>query len=164
MAGMFPTLVSDPNDRNRRFIGTVDDTWPQPLRMSYWLYLVAAVFMLVTGMLMIAAGVPGGLSAEALHFFRTNMYLVAVGNMVLAVCITAAASFLQQGSKRARRVLSVCVGLAMFLNFAGFFVKVSSWAGFVIVFVLAFAVFFMFRPASNAFIAERSGDPWLGLK
>ena len=34
----------------------------------------------------------------------------------------------------------------------------------VVVGVLVFALFFMFRPAANAFVDKRSGDVWEGVE
>ena len=36
MAGMFPTFVADPNDRNRRYHSTAGPTWPDSLRAAYY--------------------------------------------------------------------------------------------------------------------------------
>ena len=36
MAGMFPTMVADPNDRNRRHTDAATETWPTPLKVAYW--------------------------------------------------------------------------------------------------------------------------------
>ena len=58
MAGMFPTMVSDPNDRNRRFTGEVGPAWPKPLKIGYYLCLIAAVLMFVIAFLTLANGVP----------------------------------------------------------------------------------------------------------
>ena len=51
MAGMFPTMVSDPNDRNRRFTGEVGQAWPKPLKIGYYLCLLAALLMFVIAFL-----------------------------------------------------------------------------------------------------------------
>ena len=64
----------------------------------------------------------------------------------------------------ARRVAGATIGLTVFLNLAGFVVGVAGWASFVVVIVLVIALFFMFRPAANAFVDERSGDPWRGVE
>lgn len=164
MARMFPTMVSDPNDPNRRYLGPVGDTWPQPLRIGYWLILVAAVLMLVTGMLMLATGVPGELPEEMAREFRADMRIVAWGNILLGMLLTVAASFFPKGSKKARRYAVAMVMVTMFLNFAGFYIGVAGWAPFLIVFLLAFGMFFAFRPVSNAFVDEQSGDPWRGVE
>ena len=49
------------------------------------------------------------------------------------------------------------IGLALFLNLAAFLTKVLSvWAAMSIVIVLAFGLFFTFRPDSNAFVDKMS--------
>lgn len=164
MAGMFPTMVADPNDRNRRYTDGPAETWPGSLKIGYWLVLAAAVVMLLTGMLMLRAGVPEGLDSELHKAFSSNMRITAIGNMVLALCLAGTAAYFERGSKQARRWAAGFIGLSLFLNFAGFFVGVASWVTFVIAVLLGFAVFFMFRPAANAFVDHRSGDLWLGVE
>ncbi|QYH20332.1 hypothetical protein JKI95_05490 [Corynebacterium aquatimens] len=164
MAGMFPTMVADRNDPNRRYTGGPSEAWPGSLRIGYWLVLIAAVMMLLTGMLMLSAGAPEEIDAETLKQFTTNMRIVAVGNIVLGLGLTALASYFERGSKQARRWASGLIGLTIFLNFAGFYVGVSGWATFAIVVLLGLAVFFMFRPAANSFVDHRSGDLWLGVE
>ncbi len=173
MANMFPTMVSDPGDRNRRFTGTVGETWPRTLRLGYYLCLIAAVLMLVIGFLSLANGVPErlpdawmieGADAELVDRFVFNLRIFAWGNIIFAIALTSAAAYFRKGSKTARRWAGVCIGATIFLNLAGFFVGVAGWASFVVVILLVFALFFMFRPDANAFVDEKSGDPWRGVE
>lgn len=164
MAGMFPTMVADPNDPNRRFNTAASSTWPRSLKIGYWMILASAVVMLVSALLMLRAGVPEKLDADVATTFRQNLRIAAYGNIVLALCLTAAAAFFERGSKVARRWASAFIMLAIFLNFAGFFVGVSGWSSFVIVVLLGLAVFFIFRPQANAFVDHRSGDLWQGVE
>ncbi|MCP1388045.1 hypothetical protein M5J20_07550 [Corynebacterium sp. TA-R-1] len=164
MAGMFPTMVADPNDRNRRYTDGPAEAWPESLRIGYWLVLLAAIVMLLTSMLMFKVGVPAEIDPDLRGSFTSNMRIVAVGNIVLALALAAFASYFERGSKNARRWASGMIGLTIFLNFAGFYVGVSGWSAFVIVVLLGLAVFFMFRPAANAFVDHRSGDLWQGVE
>ena len=164
MAGMFPTMVADPNDRNRRFSGEVGDTWPSPLRTAYWFFVAAAVMMLVTGVMLLTTKFPPDLDPDLLKTVKLNTRLVAVGNIILALCLTACAAYFEKGSKRARRWASGFIFLTIFLNFAGFFVGVVGLVSIVIVGLLAFGAFFMFRPAANAFMDHKSGDLWKGVR
>ena len=85
------------------------------------------------------------------------MRVAAFGNIILAVLLVSAASFFRQGSRSARRWAGVLIGLALFLNLAAFLTKVLSvWAAMSIVIVLAFGLFFTFRPDSNAFVDKMS--------
>ncbi|OFT83235.1 hypothetical protein HMPREF3101_06510 [Corynebacterium sp. HMSC29G08] len=172
MAGMFPTMVADPNDRNRRHTDAAGETWPTPLKVAYWLVVAAAVLMLVTAVDLFATVflgflgtyLPPDLDTDVTKSLLLNTRIVAVGNIVLALGLAACAAFFERGSKRARRFASVLVMLAVFINLAGFFVHAVGFAAFVIVILLAFAGFFMFRPAANAFVDHRSGDLWEGLR
>ena len=169
MAGMFPTMVADPNDRNRRHTDAVGETWPTPLKVAYWLVVAAAVLMLVTAVdlfatVFLGTYVPPNLDTDVTKSLLLNTRIVAVGNIALALGLAVCAAFFERGSKRARRFASVLVMLAVFINLAGFFVHAVGFVAFAIVILLAFAGFFMFRSAANAFVDHRSGDLWEGLR
>lgn len=173
MPRMFPTMVSDPNDRNRRFTGTVGEQWPNTLRIGYYLCLVSAVLMLVIGFLSLSQGVPDrlpdtwmieGADEELIDRFASNLRIFAWGNIVLGIALACAAAYLPKGSKTGRRWASVCIGLTIFLNLVGFVVQVAGWASFVVVILLVFALFFVFRPDANAFVDAKSGDVWQGVE
>ena len=164
MAGMFPTMVSDPNDRNRRFTGEVGPVWPKPLKIGYYLCLIAAVLMFVIAFLSMVADSPKDLDADVEGIFERNLRVYTWGSIILGSLITSCCAYLPKGSKVARRWLAGFIGLAVFLQLASFFVGVAGWAAFVVVGVLVFALFFVFRPAANAFVDKRSGDVWEGVE
>ena len=158
MAGMFPTMLSHPDDANRRSsAGQAGDEWPRPLQIGFYLICAASVLMLLSAMTLLSQGLPDGIDESLRGYFMTNMRVAAFGNIILAVLLVSAASFFRQGSRSARRWASVFIGLALFLNLAAFLTKVLSlWAAMSIVIVLAFGLFFTFRPDSNAFVDKMS--------
>lgn len=164
MAGMLPTMVSDPNDRNRRFTGEVGPAWPKPLKIGYYLCLIAAVLMFVIAFLSMVADSPKDLDADVEGIFERNLRVYTWGSIILGSLITSCCAYLPKGSKVARRWLAGFIGLAVFLQLASFFVGVAGWAAFLVVGVLVFALFFVFRPAANAFVDTRSGDVWEGVE
>lgn len=164
MAGMFPTFVADPNDRNRRFHGKVGPTWPASLRAAYYVALAGAVLLLLTGMLMLASGAPKDADAEFAQAFTTNMRIVAGLDILLGLAIAGCAAFFERGAKRARRVFAAAVAVAVFVNMAGFFIGVAGWAAFAVTLVLVAALFLAFRPAANVYVDERSGDLWRSVE
>lgn len=164
MAGMFPTMVSDPNDRNRRFTGEVGQAWPKPLKIGYYLCLIAAVLMFVIAFLTMVSDSPKDLDADVEGIFERNLRIYTWGSIILGSLITSCCAYLPQGLKVARRWLAGFIGLAVFLQLASFFVGVAGWAAFLVVGVLVFALFFVFRPAANAFVDTRSGDVWEGVE
>ena len=164
MAGMFPTMVSDPNDRNRRFTGEVGQAWPKPLKIGYYLCLLAALLMFVIAFLTMVADSPKDLDADVEGIFERNLRIYTWGSIILGSLITSCCAYLPKGSKVARRWLAGFIGLAVFLQLASFFVGVAGWAAFLVVGVLVFALFFVFRPAANAFVDKRSGDVWEGVE
>lgn len=164
MTHMFPTMVSDPGDRNRRFSGDVGSTWPRSLRIGYGLLLAAAVLMLVIGFAQLAVGAPENFDPNSGSKFMYNVRMVAIGDIIFAIALTFAAAYLPKGSKKARRWAGAIIGLASFLNLLGFFLGVAGWASFVVVIVMVMALFFIFRPDANAFVDKQSGDLWQGLK
>lgn len=164
MAGMFPTMVSDPGDRNRRFTGEVGERWPGTLRTSYYLCLVSAVLMLVIGFAQLAKGAPADYDPDSGSKFMLNLHVLAWGNIIFGIGLTCAAAYFPKGSKTARRVAAAFIGLTIFVNLAGFVVNVSGWASFAVVIVLVFALFFAFRPDANAYVDKMSGDVWQGVE
>lgn len=157
MAGMFPTIVSDPNDPNRRYRGAVGDTWPRNLQIAFYLICGAAVLMLVTAMMLLSQGFPGDPANESLcASYMTNLRAVSIGNIVLALLLVSAASYFRHGNRIARRCAAGFVALSCFLNVAAFMVQLTSWASMVIVILLAFSMLFAFRPDANAFVDKMS--------
>lgn len=170
---MFPIMVSDPDDRNRRYTGEVGAQWPRPLKTGYVLALAAAVLMLVIAFVTMANGLPDrlpdawmieGADQELFDRFASNLRIFIWSNIVVALGLAAATAYLPRGSKTARRFAALFVACGVFVNAAGFFVGVAGWASLVVVGLLVFALFFMFRPAANAYVDKRSGDVWEGVK
>lgn len=149
---MFPTMVGDSDDPNRRYTAYTGGAWPRDLRVSYWLCMGGALLMLVTGMMLLSAGAPEGADEEFRAVFMRNMCVTAVANLVLALCLTATAAQFPKGVTGARPWASAFIAAAIFVNLVAFVIQVASWASFSIVVVLTFAVFFMFRPAANQFV------------
>ena len=160
MAGMFPTFVADPNDRNRRFTGSVGNTWPGSLRASYYAALASAVLLLLFGLLMLTSGAPKDADAEFAEAFGRNMRIVAWLNILLGLVIAGCAAYFERGSKAARRIFAIAVAVAIFMNLVGFFLNVTGWGIFAVVILLVIAVFLAYRPAANAYVDARSDDPW----
>lgn len=166
-------MVSDPNDKNRRYTGEVGSQWPRPLQIGYYLCLIAAVLMFVIAFSTMVNGVPDrlpdswmieGADEELIDTFARNLRVYTRGSIILGSLITSCCAYLSKGSKVARRWLAGFIGLAVFLQLASFFVGVAGWASLAVVVILVFALFFMFRPAANAYVDERSGDVWEGVE
>lgn len=152
MPAMYPTMVGDSNDSNRRPSGQEGSGWPNALRTAYWCALGCAVAMLLTGMMLLAAGFPEGADEQLRGAFMTNMRITAFGNMALALGLVVAVTQLPARSKRARGWATGACAVAIFLNLAGFVVGVASWASFAIVVALTVTVFFLFRPESTRYL------------
>lgn len=166
-------MVSDPNDKNRRYTGEVGSQWPRPLQIGYYLCLIAAVLMFVIAFSTMVNGVPDrlpdswmieGADEELIDTFARNLRVYTWGSIILGSLITSCCAYLSKGSKVARRWLAGFIGLAVFLQLASFFVGVAGWASLAVVVILVFALFFMFRPAANAYVDKRSGDVWEGVE
>lgn len=153
MPSMFPSFSAHPDDPNRRYHVEVGDDWPRSLQIGFWLVVVGAVVMLVTAMMMITTGYPGDPADTAMRTaFMRNMWFVAVMNIILALVMGAAASYLRQGSRNARRIVAACIALACVFNVMAFAIRVGGLALMLVVVLLAFASLFLFRPAVNAYI------------
>lgn len=156
---MFPTpFTGGSNDPNRQWRDerSPDGTWPKALRYGVVLTLVAAVLMLVSGLFILQYANLDDAPLDIAQTFQTNKWVVGIGNIVLALFMTVAASYLRRGSRVARRWLSVLLFLAGGLNLAGFVVSVAGLAAIVIIAFVAFAAMFLYRPAANEFIRERN--------
>ena len=171
MAGMFPTMVSDPNDpnRNHRFTASGEEGCPRNLRVAFYLICAAGVLMLLTAFTLLANGYPGDavihevsklLGDVADEPFRqrymTNMRVTAWGSIILTVWLVSAAAYFPKGSRKARRWAGAGVALACFLHLASFVVQVTAWVSMVVVVLLVVAMLLAFRPDSNAFVDEKS--------
>ena len=109
---------------------------PASLRWAYWILVVAAVVMLCAGLFGIF-----GTGAEP----------------VVEEPVTSPQ--LAQGSKLARRIITVTAAVVLFVIVAGFLIGVSGFFLVVIPVLVAAGLLLMFRPASNDFIAKKAGDP-----
>lgn len=161
---MFPTPFTggggnDPN-RSWKEEQNPDGTWPKSLRYGFVLSLVSAILMLVTGLVMLTHGeIQGdGAPLDVIAAYEKNLRFVAVGNIVVALLLTVAASYLRRGSLVGRRWFGVLLFAGAFLNLAGFIVSVVGLASIVVVVLLAFAGMFAFRPAANHFVSEKTWE------
>lgn len=134
---------------------------PKVFTAGYAVVLAAAALLLTISMMMLMVSLPEpDFGDELLEAFRRNRRFVAVANMVFAVALACAAAYTKAGSRKARRVLAAVVALAVFVNLAGLFVGAAGLFSLLVVILLAVGMWLLFRPASNAFVAQRSGDVW----
>ena len=102
-----------PRDYNRAARNTSAkeslDAWPRPLRWAYWVLVVSAVIMLVSGMVGIfGSGGPQAepQNAQVAEYLHSNRLFVAVTNSVGAILLALFAAQLAGGSKWARRIIT----------------------------------------------------------
>lgn len=156
MTGMYPSFRPNPNDPNRRSDFTLpeDGSWPVQLRRGFALILIAAVLMILTGLLQLAGGFPGDPDMD-FAFIRTYMFnlrITAVWNIVAAIILALLAAQLSKGNRIARRWLAAVIGLSSAMNLISFLLGVTGFAGVLILVLLVLALLFLFRPSSNAFM------------
>lgn len=152
-----------PRDYNRPVQHTTQDqdlsVWPRPLQWAYWVLVVAAVIMLVSGMVGIFGG--GGEQMEPsdsriAEYVRSNRLFVSVFNIIGAILLALFSAQLANGSKWARRIISVVIAIALFFNIAALALGIGGLGLLIIAVTLLIAVVLLFRPQSNRFIAHRS--------
>ena len=140
-----------PRDYNRAARNTSAkenlDAWPRPLRWAYWVLVVSAVIMLVSGMVGIFGS--GGpqvepQNAQVAEYLHSNRLFVAVTNAVGAILLALFAAQLAGGSKWARRIITA---LALGIGGLGLL---------IIPITLIVALALLFQPQSNRFIKDRS--------
>ena len=152
-----------PRDYNRAARNTSAkeslDAWPRPLRWAYWVLVVSAVIMLVSGMVGIFGS--GGpqvepQNAQVAEYLHSNRLFVAVTNAVGAILLALFAAQLAGGSKWARRIITVVIAFALFTNIAALALGIGGLGLLIIPITLLVALALLFQPQSNRFIKDRS--------
>lgn len=134
-------------------------TWPSQLRISYWVFVVAAVVMLTAGMV----GLFGSygsvtnpqLSPEQVDYIRFNTRFAAISHVASAVIIAACSAQLANGSVWARRIITAVSAYAIFVSIAALVAGVGGLLLLLIPMVLMVGIYFLFHPDSTAFIKAR---------
>ena len=152
-----------PRDYNRAARNTSAkesvDAWPRPLRWAYWVLVVSAVIMLVSGMVGIFGS--GGpqvepQNAQVAEYLHSNRLFVAVTNAVGAILLALFAAQLASGSKWARRIITAVIAFALFTNIAALALGIGGLGLLIIPITLIVALALLFQPQSNRFIKDRS--------
>ena len=148
-----------PHDYNRAARGQkkpVDlEVWPNSLKYAYWVFVVAAVYLALTGL----AGFfgPGDSSKTAFSQFRAeNRHFVSWTNLAAAIIIALVAPQLARAMKHARTILAAVVGLSCFFNIAAIAIGAGGLLLVAIPFLLLGATVLMYRPDANEFIRENN--------
>lgn len=129
---------------------------PGPLRWSHRLSLAAAVIMILSGLVALTQGDAGdpNATAEVLEAFRRNLRFLGIFNIVAGLLIAGLAPLLLAGRRYARRIMAPLLGVAIFMNTAGFAIQVAGGGMVLIVLLLAVVLVLMFRRSSGSFIAQ----------
>ena len=152
-----------PRDYNRAARNTSAkenlDAWPRQLRWAYWVLVVSAVIMLVSGMVGIFGS--GGpqvepQNAQVAEYLHSNRLFVAVTNAVGAILLALFAAQLASGSKWARRIITAVIAFALFTNIAALALGIGGIGLLIIPITLIVALALLFQPQSNRFIKDRS--------
>lgn len=152
-----------PRDYNRAARNTSAkeslDAWPRPLRWAYWVLVVSAVIMLVSGMVGIFGS--GGpqvepQNAQVAEYLHSNRLFVAVTNAVGAILLALFAAQLASGSKWARRIITAVIAFALFTNIVALALGIGGLGLLIIPITLIVALALLFQPQSNRFIKDRS--------
>ncbi len=152
-----------PRDYNRAARNTSAkenlDAWPRQLRWAYWVLVVSAVIMLVSGMVGIFGS--GGpqvepQNAQVAEYLHSNRLFVAVTNAVGAILLALFAAQLASGSKWARRIITAVIAFALFTNIVALALGIGGLGLLIIPITLIVALALLFQPQSNRFIKDRS--------
>ncbi|APT91826.1 hypothetical protein CPHO_01670 [Corynebacterium phocae] len=133
------------------------DAWPRPLRWAYWVFVLAAIVMTVSGLVGWFDHPEPATGAWA-EYFQNNRHFVAGANLVAAVIISVLAPQLSRAMKHARTGLAAVVFISCFFNIAAIAVGVGGLMLVVIVVLLLTATVLMYRPQANEFIRERNRE------
>ena len=135
------------------------DAWPRPLRWAYWVLVVSAVLMLVSGMVVIfGSGEPQvePSNAQVAEYLHSNRLFVAVTNIIGAILLALFAAQLAGGSKWARRIITAVIAFALFTNIAALALGIGGLGLLIIPIALIIALALVFQPQSTRFIKARS--------
>ena len=135
------------------------DAWPRPLRWAYWVLVVSAVLMLVSGMVGIFGS--GGpevepSNAQVAEYLHSNRLFVAVTNIIRAILLALYAAPLAGGSKSSRRSRPAVIAFALFNNIAALALGIGGLGLLIIPIALIIALALLFQPQSTRFIKDRS--------
>lgn len=132
---------------------------PKSLRFAYWVLVIAAIIMLVSGMI----GMFGDSGAEEVaaskqiaDYLSRNRNFVAISNIVCALVMALCAPQLPHGSKWSRRIITIAIAFSLFVNIAAMALGVGGLGLVAIPVVLAVALLLLYRPDSNQFMRERN--------
>ena len=135
------------------------DAWPRPLRWAYWVLVVSAVLMLVSGMVVIfGSGEPQvePSNAQVAEYLHSNRLFVAVTNIIGAILLALFAAQLAGGSKWSRRIITAVIAFALFTNIAALALGIGGLGLLIIPIALIIALALLFQPQSTRFIKARS--------
>ncbi|MFW9042924.1 tellurium resistance protein TerC [Corynebacterium striatum] len=133
--------------------------WPSSLRFSYWVLVIAAVIMLVSGMVGLfgdSGAEEVAASPEVAEYLSRNRNFVAISNIVCAIIMAVCSAQLAHGSKWSRRIITIAIAVTLFVNVAAMALGVGGLILIVIPVVLAVALLLLYRPDSNQFIREHN--------
>ena len=135
------------------------DAWPRPLRWAYWVLVVSAVLMLVSGMVGIFGS--GGpevepSNAQVAEYLHSNRLFVAVTNIIGAILLALFAAQLAGGSKWSRRIITAVIAFALFNNIAALALGIGGLGLLIIPIALIIALALVFQPQSTRFIKAGS--------
>lgn len=147
-----------PHDYNRRPAGRREpldvSVWPKDLRWAYWVFVAAAIVMVVSALAGFFA--TDSSSGEAAEFLRSNRTFVAWSNLIGAIVIAFIAPQLARPMKHARSVLAAVTGLSAFCNIAAVAIGAGGLFLIAIVIFLVAGTYLMYRPDPNVFVRERT--------
>lgn len=149
------TFPQDYNRRPKKEREPLDLTvWPKDLTWAYWVFVAAAVVMVVSAL---AGFFAQDSSTGALSdFLRSNRMFVAWANLIGALIIAFVAPQLARPMKHARSILAAVTGLSAFFNIAAVAIGAGGLFLIVIVILLVAGTYLMYRPDPNEFVRERT--------
>ncbi len=129
--------------------------WPRELRWSYWVFVAAAVVMVVSALAAFFG--PGDTATgELADYLHANRQFMAWTNLAGALVIVLVAPQLARPMKHARTILAAVAGIVSFLNILAIAVRVGGLLLILIVLLLVAGLVLMYRPGPNAFVKEHT--------
>lgn len=156
MPSMFPGFNRNPNDLNRQYRPSQRDLTevPRTISWSYWLLVVIAILMVVTGLILVTTQPPANVdaTAESIQAVRRNLVFVGAVNLIGGILIAALAPQLRKGSRKSRRWLLGVIVVAALANLLSFVIMREPFSLALITAMLMISGVVIFQPSATGYI------------
>lgn len=156
MPSMFPGFHRDPRDLNRQYRPSQRDLMgvPRTISWGYWLLVIIAILMVVTGLILMTTQPPANVAADTamVQSVRRNLVFVGAFNLVAGILIAALAPQLRKGGKTSRRWLLGVIVVSALANLLSFVIMREPFSLALITAMLMIGGLVIFQPSATGYM------------